>query len=433
MAGEKAASSSMPLTSTMRGWPPITVPAKARLPLVGGDGDAHQAVIDRAVVLAAFRNGDAAFLGHRRGGDHVDLGQHRPQHAGQGGGGQRLDVEVADLALVGDVDGLDAEVDHLAGQGADLLGQGHEGLQLRGFFGGDRGAVQGVGHRAGQQVVADLLGDLQGHVFLGLVGAGAQVRGGHHAVRTEQRVFLGRLGDEDVEAGAADMAAVEQLAQGGFIDQAAAGAVDDQHALLGLGQGSADRMLRVLSVSGVCRVMTSARASSSSSSTFSTPISTARSAQEGVVGDDLHLQAQSAVGDDAADVAGADQAEGLGVELHAHEAVLLPLAGLGGDVGGGQLAGQGEHHGDGVLGGGDRVAERGVHHDDALGRGRRDVDIVDADAGAGDDLQLAGGGDDVLVELGARADGDAVIVADHGDQLFLGQAGLGVGFDAAGP
>jgi len=41
---------------------------------------------------------------------------------------------------------------------------------------------------------------------------------------------------------------------------------------------SADRMLRVLSVRGVCRVMMSARANSSSSSTFSTPISTARSA-----------------------------------------------------------------------------------------------------------------------------------------------------------
>ena len=66
--------------------------------------------------------------------------------------------------------------------------------------------------------------------------------------------------------------------------------------------------------------------------------------------------------------------------------VLLPLAGLGGGVGGGDLAGQGEHHGDGVLGGGDRVAERRVHHHDARGGGGRDVDVVDADAGAADDL-----------------------------------------------
>ena len=45
-----------------------------------------------------------------------------------------------------------------------------------------------------------------------------------------------------------------------------------------LARFSADRMLRVWSVSGVCSVMTSARASSASRSTFSTPISTARSA-----------------------------------------------------------------------------------------------------------------------------------------------------------
>ena len=39
---------------------------------------------------------------------------------------------------------------------------------------------------------------------------------------------------------------------------------------------SRERMLRVASVSGVCSVMMSARASSSSSSTFSTPRSSAR-------------------------------------------------------------------------------------------------------------------------------------------------------------
>ncbi len=44
-----------------------------------------------------------------------------------------------------------------------------------------------------------------------------------------------------------------------------------------LARFSADRMLRVWSVSGVCSVMKSARASSSSSVTFSTPISSARS------------------------------------------------------------------------------------------------------------------------------------------------------------
>ena len=87
--------------------------------------------------------------------------------------------------------------------------------------------------------------------------------------------------------------------------------------------------------------------------------------QERIEGDHLHLQADGAVGDDRADIAAADDAERLGRDLDAHEAVLLPLAGLGRGVGGGELAGDREHQRDGVLGGGDRIAEGRVHDDDA--------------------------------------------------------------------
>jgi hypothetical protein len=59
---------------------------------------------------------------------------------------------------------------------------------------------------------------------------------------------------------------------------------------------SALMMLRVLSVSGVCSVMKSARANSSSSSTFSTPsVLRPLRGQERVEGDDVHLQADAAV------------------------------------------------------------------------------------------------------------------------------------------
>ena len=80
--------------------------------------------------------------------------------------------------------------------------------------------------------------------------------------------------------------------------------------------------------------MKSARANSSSSSTFSTPSATrALRRQERIVGDHLHLEAERAVGDDRADIAAADDAERLAGELDAHEARLLPLAGLGRAVG----------------------------------------------------------------------------------------------------
>ena len=95
------------------------------------------------------------------------------------------------------------------------------------------------------------------------------------------------------------------------------------------------------------------------------------------------------------------------------------LPGLGRGVGGGQLAGEREHQGDGMLGGGDRIAERRVHHDHAArGRGR-DVDIVDADAGAADHLEVGRGVEQLGGDLGRRADGEAVIVADDRLQLVL--------------
>src|SRR3546814_636189 len=116
-----------------------------------------------------------------------------------------------------------------------------------------------------------------------------------------------------------------------------------------------------------------------------------------VIGDDVHLEALRAVRHDGADVAAADDAQRLAGELHAHEARLLPFAGLGRAVGGGNLARQREHQRDGVLGGGDGVAVGRVHHDNSTSRGCRNVHVVDADAGAADDLQLVGGGDDLEI------------------------------------
>ena len=51
--------------------------------------------------------------------------------------------------------------------------------------------------------------------------------------------------------------------------------------------------------------------------------------QERVERDDVHLEADAARGDDRADIAAADDAERLAGDLDAHEAVLLPLAGMG--------------------------------------------------------------------------------------------------------
>ena len=77
-------------------------------------------------------------------------------------------------------------------------------------------------------------------------------------------------------------------------------------------------------------------------------------------------------------------------------------------VGGGDEAGDGHEERDGLLGGADGVAAGRVHDDDALAGGGGDVDVVHADAGAGDGPELAGVFEQVGGDRGAAADDDAV-------------------------
>ena len=150
---------------------------------------------------------------------------------------------------------------------------------------------------------------------------------------------------------------------------------------------AASMMLRVLSVSGVCkRDEVGAAQQVVELDLLHAQLHRPLGGQERIEGDHLHLQADGAVGDDRADVAAADDAERLGGELDAHELGLLPFAGLRGAVGLRDLAGQRHHQRERMLGRGDGIAEGRVHDDDALGGGGLDVDVVDADAGAADHL-----------------------------------------------
>ena len=120
---------------------------------------------------------------------------------------------------------------------------------------------------------------------------------------------------------------------------------------------------------------------------FDAELDRALGRQERIVGDHLHLQPDRAVGDDRADIAAADDAERLAENLDAEEFVLLPFAGARRSVGLGNLPRQRQHQRDRVLGGGDRIAERRIHDDDAARGRRRNIDIVDADAGAADHFE----------------------------------------------
>ena len=106
---------------------------------------------------------------------------------------------------------------------------------------------------------------------------------------------------------------------------------------------------------------------------------------------------------------------------------------MGRSIGFGDLARQRHHQRYRMFGGGDGIAEGCVHHDDAALGGGRDVDIVDADAGPADDLELAGRGDQLRRHFRRRADGEAVIGRNGGEEriLVLAEIGLVVDIDAA--
>jgi hypothetical protein len=61
----------------------------------------------------------------------------------------------------------------------------------------------------------------------------------------------------------------------------------------------------------------------------------------------------------------------------------------------------------------------GVHDDDAAAGGRRQLDIVDADAGAAHRLEPVGAAQKLVGDLGGGSDGEPVIIADAGEKGLL--------------
>ena len=251
--------------------------------------------------------------------------------------------------------------------------------------------------------------------------------------QAKQRIGGRRLIREHVEPAAADLARYDGLAHGGFVHQLAARAIDDAHALLCLGD--------VFRVHDVARLRRQRRVQRDEIGALEklvelhlldADVTRALNRQEGIERDDAHAQAHGAISDDGADIAAADDAQRLGGDFHAHEAVLFPLASLRRHIGGGDFSGDRKHHRNGVFGGGDGIAEGRVHHDDALGGGSGNIDVVNADACASNDLQACGAFQQFGGRLGVGANGEAIIIADDFCELFLvlAQIGLEIDFDA---
>ena len=246
------------------------------------------------------------------------------------------------------------------------------------------------------------------------------MRGDDDIGQVEQRTVRRRLCREDIEGRARDAARFQRVGQSGFVDEAAPGAVDQSRARFQLCDCAGGKEVAgLLGYRNVQRHEIGPLEQRVEFDLFHPKLGCPVFGQEGIVGDDLHLETQGPVDHDRTDIARADNAKGLGRQFDTHEAGLFPLSRMGRGIGFGDLPGHGHHHRDRVLGRRDRVPERGVHDDNATFRRGGDVDIVDADPGAADHLEVRGCGKHLVRNLGRGPDGKTVIVGDRGKQTIL--------------
>ena len=199
----------------------------------------------------------------------------------------------------------------------------------------------------------------------------------------------GRLGLEDVDRRAGDLARVQGLSQRGLVDQAAPGAVDDPHR--GLHPGQLRRADDVAGLGGHRRVQGQEVAPRPQViqplDALDAQLLRLLGGQERVEADDRHAEPLRPLRHRQPDPAQPDDAQRLALELRAGELVAVPLAGFQAVVGLGDVPRQREQQRHGVLGRRDGVAARRVHHHDPAPGRRRHVDVVDAHAGAHDRLE----------------------------------------------
>ena len=122
--------------------------------------------------------------------------------------------------------------------------------------------------------------------------------------------------------------------------------------------------------------------------------------------------------DQLSDSAEPDDADGFAVDLGAGERRALPRVLPQRRVGGRNLSGGGEQQRQRVFGGAVDVGRRCVDHQNTARGGGVDVDVVQADTGAGDDLELGRGGKHLRVDGRRRSHQQRIGLWHRGEQLL---------------
>ena len=280
-------------------------------------------------------------------------------------------------------------------------------------LGADDRDVDGVRDEPAFERRHHLLGDDQARAVLRLVGRGREVRGRDDVLEPEQLPFV-RLGREDVERGARDLAGADRLGQRRLVDELASRGVDDPDAVSHLRDHvGADEPARVVGQRQVQRQEVGRGEDLLHGlGVVGAELAEPLRRDERVVADDSHAEPERPPGDLAADPAEAEHAERLVGELDAAPARALPAALLQRRVRLRDVAGERDEQPDRVLGRRDDGRVGCVGDDDSPPRRRVQVDVVDPDPGPPDHLQPLGPLDHRRGQLRRRADDDRVVAAD---------------------
>ena len=249
---------------------------------------------------------------------------------------------------------------------------------------------------------------------------------GHDDLRqiTQWEVLRWRFDFVNVQRGAGDLAGLDRLDEIGFVDDAAARAIQHAHARFAFGKSGgvehAFGLVRHRHVHG-----DEIRAFEDIVQIFDQldlERFGAREREVRIIGEHLHAESHGALCDFSADAAHPENAEALVIKLDALENFAVPFARLHRGMCLGNFAREGQQHRKGEFSGGDGVATRRVHHHDAALRSGIHVHIIDTDARATDDFQLRGRVDDFPGDFRFRSDHERVGIFDDRQQFGLGEA-----------
>ena len=235
-------------------------------------------------------------------------------------------------------------------------------------------------------------------------------------VMSQERASKGRLILEDVERRACDLAGLDGVHQRRLVDDAAARHVDQPHAVPASSQLFAtDQVTRFVGQRDVQRDdVRPVEDRGQWKESDSDPIRNLLG-QHRVVRDDLHPERARPGRDFTPHLAQPEDSERLPEQLHTEKLTPFPATRPHRAIGERDLTCQREDQRQGVLRRRDGVFAGSIHHDDSATRGSRDIDIVDARAGAPDDPQPRGRFHHLLRNTGVGADDDPLHVG-HGRQ-----------------